>query len=533
MGLITEFEKRAQRFLIKEETPVSHWWIWFGAITLLGTILRFWDLGGAPIWMDEAVTLAFARLDFGTIMWGNIDNHPNLTWMIQKLWYSINPDPAHARVPVALFGSLSVAAILLATRDVASARAAIFTGLLFAVATCHIYYSQDARMYAYLIFGLILAVWGGIGHVRPRLCSPRMYAALYVLGGSIAIYSHAIGLIAMGMIGFASLAAGLYGDARHRFARDWFVRNLILFVITLPWLVALPSASGTFPGIIGDNSITDSVWFFRNATGFPGLDKLSLPFEAIYYGLSILAVPIALINGRRELAFVLLGLILLYPAAMLIMHLRQPLLINRIFLPGLIGITIGVGYALSRLRPMLIASIVAGCLALASFGSTVTELKYHIKLEDYSGAYAYASEQGVGDAPALTCVHFQAAAAWENRPDGRTLYYRDGAIIDYKGPEYWQAAKMSMPKLRIADAHEIDAVLGGGWLIEGGMKAALSNDNEVLFIRAFCDPGREAHIDTELEALGFQEGQETLITGNAADFVILENPQTRITIYRR
>jgi len=163
----------------------------------------------------------------------------------------------------------------------------------------------------------------------------------------------------------------------------------------------------------------------------------------------------------------------------------------------------------------------------------VTELKNHIKLEDYPGAYAYASEQGVGDAPALTCVHFQAAAAWENRPDGRTLYYRDGAVIDYKGPEYWQAAKMSMSKLRIAEAHEIDAALGGGWLIEGGMKAALSNDNEVLFIRAFCDPGREEQIKTELETLGFHEGQETLITGKAADFVILENPQTRITIYKR
>lgn len=533
MGLHSKFEKHAQRFLVREETPVSHWWIWFSSITFLGTVLRFWDLGGAPVWMDEAVTLAFARLDIATIMWGNIDNHPNLTWMIQKLWYSINPDPAYARVPVAIFGSLSVAAILLATRDIASTRAAIFTGLFFAVATSHIYYSQDARMYSYLVFGLVLAAWGGIGHARPNLHSPRIYAGLYVIGGSIAIYSHVIGLIAMGVIGFASLAGGLYSSNGRRFARDWFIRNLVLFAITLPWLVALPSASGTFPGINGDNSIFDIVWFFRNATGFPGLDKVALPLEAIYYGLAALAIPIAFMSGRKGLAYVLLGLIVLYPLAMLVLHLRQPLLVNRIFLPSLIAITLGAGYALSRLKPIRAASIVAGLLALAGFSSSVTELTHHVKLEDYRGAYDYASEQSVGNAPALTCINFQAAAAWENRPDGRIIYYRDGAVFDYKGPEYWQAAKMTMSQLRLAQADEIDAALGGGWLIGGGLETALSSDSHVLFIRSFCSSGVEEQIDAQLQGLGFRPGPETLITGKAHDFVILESPSTRITIYQR
>ncbi|MCI4643589.1 MAG: hypothetical protein MRY64_02275 [Hyphomonadaceae bacterium] len=533
MGWLTDLETRAKGFLSTDDTAPGNWWIWFAAITLAGTVMRFWNLSGAPIWMDEAVTLGFARLDMGTIIWGNIDNHPNLTWVIQKLWHSINPDPAYARVPAAFFGSLSVAAILLAARDMASARAAIFTGLLFAFATGHIYYSQDARMYPYLIFGLILAAWGGIGHVRPNLYGARTYAALYIVGGAIAIYSHAIGLIVMGLIGFASLVAGWLGENRITFARDWLIRNLILFVITLPWLIALPSASGTFPGLSGDNSIFDIQWFYRNITGFPGLGGPAILFEALFYGLAALSIPIAWLSGRRGLAFTLLGLIALFPIVILILHLRQPLLANKVLLPGVIGVTLGAGYALSCLKPKWAMSALGGVLILAAFGSAATELRYHIKSEDYRGAYDYAAEQGFGHAPALTCIHFHAAAAWENRREGRVLYYRRGDVIDYKSPDYWRAAENTMTWLRAAEASEIDDALGGGWLIEGGLEAALAEDTQLLFIRPSCPAGREAEITAALEALGFHEAGESLIQGKGAERIILEEPQTRITLFER
>ena len=533
MTLLDNLQQRAQSHLKTEETPVSHWWIWFAGITILGTIMRFWDLGKAPIWMDEAVTLAFAELDWGAILWGNIDNHPSFTWVMQKLWYSINPDPSAARVPVALFGSMSVAAILLAARDLVSTRAAIFAGALFAVGTAHIYYSQDARMYPYLVFGLILALWGSAGLVRPNLYRPRLYMGLYVMGGTIAIYSHAIGLIAMALIGFGGFAAGIANSDRIEYAKTWLLKNVILFVLVLPWLIALPGASGTFPGLSGDTSLTDIHWFYRNATGFPGLDSLNLPFEAIYYGLAALSVPIAWMSNRKALAYILAGLIVLFPIIMLIMHIRQPIMVNRIFLPSIIGVVLGVGYTLSRLKPTTVMTAIASVLVLVGFTSSVIEQTHRVKSEDYRGAYEYATAQGAGDAPVVTCVHFQTAAAWENRPTGRHLYYRGGSILDYQGREYWQAAKMSMTKLRAAKAPEIDAALGGGWLIEGGFETALEDEDQVLFIRPFCADGREEEIDAALEALGFTEGPEITITGDAADYIILERPQTRITIYDR
>jgi hypothetical protein len=533
MAVLAQIKDRTRYILASGADEVPHFWAWFAAIVLAGTILRFWNLSGAPIWMDEAVTLAFARLDLGTIVWGNIDNHPNLTWVIQHIWHQVTPDPDHARVPAAVFGSLSVAAMVLAARDIASVRAAIFTGLLFAFATGHIYYSQDARMYPYLMFGLILALWGAIGHVRPGLHGPRTYAALYVLGGFFAIYSHAIGLIVMGLIGFASLATGFQGAGRIAFARQWLVRNLILLVLTLPWLIALPGASSTFPGLGGDNSLFDIQWFYRNITGFPGLGGPSILFEALLYLAAALSVPIAWISGRRALAASLFALLVLFPLVILALHLRQPLLANKVLLPGVIPVTLGAGYALSRLKPRALASGAAGLLILAALGSSVIELRHHIKMEDYRGGFAYAEAEGFGDAPALTCIHFHSAAAWENRREGRTLFYRRGEVIDYHGPEYWQAARRTMTWLRAADADEIDAELGGGWLIGGGLGAALERDDQVVFIRPSCPAGREAEIVDGLEALGFSMAGETLVRGNAADYTILEEPQTRVTLFER
>lgn len=522
------------RFLAEDRAPVPRWWLWFAAITAIGTVLRFWNLGSAPIWMDEAVTLGFARLDLWTILTGNIDNHPPLTWAIQHIWHNINPDPDMARVPAATFGALSVAAILLAARDMLSVRAAIFTGLLFAFATGHIYYSQDARMYPYLVFGLILGAWGGLGHMRPNLHSARTYAVFYVVGGAIAIYSHILGLIVMGLIGFASLAAGATGDNRPRFVRDWFVRNAILFVITLPWLLAIPAATGTFPGIAGDNSPLDIQWFYRNVNGFAGLGGPGILFEALFFGLAGLSIPIAWLSGRRGLAYTLLGLIVLFPIIVLILHLRQPLLANKILLPGIIGLCLGAGYALSRLKPRLAASGIGAVLVLAAAGSSLNELGHRIKSEDYRGAFALAEANGFGEAPVITCVHFHAAAAWENRRDGRTLHYRRGEILNYKGPEYWQAARLTMPVLRASDAFEIDAALGGGWLIPGGLEGALAGDTQALFIRPSCPPGREQEIIDGLAAIGFEPvGETALIRGNAADFMMLEAPLTRVSMFAR
>jgi hypothetical protein len=505
----------------------------FAAILLIGTGLRFWNLGAAPIWMDEAVTLGFARLPASTILFGQIDNHPPLSFLVQHVWQAWVPDPALARAPAALAGGLGLVAVMFTARDQVSPRGALFAGLLFAFSTAHIHYSQDARMYALLVLGLALAAWGGLGHVRVNLHSPRFYAGLYVVGGAIAIYSHIIGLVVMALIGFSSLAAGLVVHDPRRFLREWLVRNLILLVVTLPWLVQIPSASRTFPGLSDETGLLELQWFYRNATGFPGLDDFSIPFEFILYAAAGLAVPLAALRGRKGLAAGLAALVIGFPLVVLALHLRQPILSNRVLLPGIIGVTLAAAYTLSSLRPRIVGTGLAVLVALAAFRSASVELAHRVKMEDYPAAFTIADAAGYGDAPVLTCIHFSTAAVWEARRDADILYYRRGDIIDYHGPDYWQAAANSMTWLREADAAQIDEALGGGWLVGGGLAGALAGEPRLAFMRAFCPGDREAEILAALEALGFETESETTASQGSGAFTILQEPQARVSLHRR
>ena len=55
----------------------------------------------------------------------------------------------------------------------------------------------------------------------------------------------------------------------------------------------------------------------------------------------------------------------------------------------------------------------------------------------------------------------------------------------------------------------------------------------MLFIRPSCPAGKEAEITAALEGLGFHEAGEALIEGKGAERIILEQPQTRITLFER
>jgi len=503
-------------------------------IFALGTVMRFWELSSVPLWRDEAVTLGFARLDLWTILSKNIDNHPPLAWVIQHIWHGLNPDPAAARVPAATAGSLAVLFFVLALRDLIGERAALFGGLLLAFSTSHIHYSQDARMYTFLVFGLILAAWGAIGHAQPGKLRPRSYAMLYVLGGAIAIYSHMMGLVAMAVIGFTSLASGASSSGARQFIRDWFVRNIALFVVVLPWLVLIPSAISTFPGL-ADVSPSLSQWFYRNVGGFPGLTAIGAPFELLLLAAAALSIPVAWFARQRALAIFFLGMIIVYPLIITLLHLRpgQPILSNRAMMPILAGIPFGAAYAFSMLKSRLAGTVLALVVAAAAFTSAVMGLRHNVKLDDFGGAYEYVDAQGFGDAPILTCDHFCAAAAWENRNSATILDYRDGGIIRYKGPEYWQVARISMVELRLATTEDIDAELGGGWQVKGGLEEALRGHDKVAVFNVWCADWEQA-LFGDLETLGFrQRGEQHRVQGKAASYTIMQDPEARVVLFER
>lgn len=132
-------------------------------ILILGLILRLINLGQS-LWLDEAVQAITARSTFAYIFQEIVgDFHPPLYYFLMHFWVRIFGSSEIAlRMPSVLFGVGTVyLAYLIAKIIFPRTHYSLFfvhcslpdlVALLLATAPFHIYYSQEARMYAMVTF---------------------------------------------------------------------------------------------------------------------------------------------------------------------------------------------------------------------------------------------------------------------------------------------------------------------------------------------------------------------------------------------
>ncbi|GGJ27574.1 hypothetical protein GCM10011320_38580 [Neoroseomonas lacus] len=136
--------------------------------------LRLPALGGWSLWADEVATAGLASLSWaeltGTLPW--LETTPPVYYLLIKGWTALAGDSdAALRVPSALAGIASVAALGLLCRDAFGRRAAFWAALVLAVTGWHLFHSREARVYAILTLVFLLALLAGRGFaaraVRP------------------------------------------------------------------------------------------------------------------------------------------------------------------------------------------------------------------------------------------------------------------------------------------------------------------------------------------------------------------------------
>jgi uncharacterized membrane protein len=301
-------------------------------VVLLGMALRFWDLSSAPLWIDESFTVLAGRLPLRDMLLNQIDLHPPLLYVIQHLWTELFPALSLTRVPAAVAGTLTVVVVIASTADLLSRRAALWAGLLVAVSTGHIYYSQDARMYPFLVLGLALASWGLIGSIIPNRTRPWVYSGLYIFGALIAVYAHFVGSVYLLAINLACIVIFLHDFQPDRFWR-WFVENLLVAFASIPWLLQVLSTGRTFPGL-GVINLDAKVLAFvvRNAMGYAGLPPVfDIPVMVLLFGLAVGGVWATWREKRHFFALVSLAGLVLYPAIILGLNLKTPIIAARAF----------------------------------------------------------------------------------------------------------------------------------------------------------------------------------------------------------
>ncbi len=230
-------------------------------ITLLALLLRVVNLNARPLWYDEAFAVLFAEKGWSAMLHGTLtqiqgaaaDVHPIVYYTGLNGWMQlVGQSPFAVRMLSAFIGTITVAALFTVARTLLGKRTALVVMSLAAVSPFHVYYSQEARMYAPLALGCVLVVlffvkvnrdWGlGIRDSQRRTThhpfGPRntQYAAWIALSVSAAFAMYMQNLAA-----FFLLVFGLSTLARPKTFLKVAFAGAGAFLLWSPWFVNVTS----------------------------------------------------------------------------------------------------------------------------------------------------------------------------------------------------------------------------------------------------------------------------------------------------
>ena len=192
----------------------------FLLILLVAFLLRVHHLDVQSLWYDEGVTARVAQMPLSQMLrWTANDIQPPLYYLLLGGWLRLLGPWAGTIAWLMRFFSASFGLLLIPLMGLLGKRlwdrcAGLLGALLVAMSPLMVYYSQEARMYAMLIFLVTLSAWWVVmllqhsshknamaqkGDEKKRLG----YLGLYALTGLAAMYTHYFAA-------FALLALALY-----------------------------------------------------------------------------------------------------------------------------------------------------------------------------------------------------------------------------------------------------------------------------------------------------------------------------------
>jgi len=229
--------------------------LWLPVIIFIAFALRLTLLGEQSLWYDEGVSWLLTQKSLpDLIQWTAADIQPPLYYLI--LWFTtrIFGDSEFAlRFPSAIFNILTLPVLYVLARRLFAANRSprldpLLAATLFSLSPLMVYYSQETRMYALLVFEAALASYLLIQLLhRPSQSPYFLLPTSYSLVAAAALYTHYFAA-------FLLVAHALYALIllrQHHWPKILRIRLLYAFGLTAllfaPWLATLFSRLGDDP----------------------------------------------------------------------------------------------------------------------------------------------------------------------------------------------------------------------------------------------------------------------------------------------
>jgi uncharacterized membrane protein len=207
-------------------------------IVLIGAFLRVYHLGTQSIWLDEAFSVALAKMTLPQMVQATAaDVHPPFYYFLLHYWIIVfGTSESAVRLLSALFGILAIPMIYVVGRRLFNKEVGLVGALILALSSFNVYYSQETRMYSLMALLALLSMYFFLRFLQR---STLAVSAGYVLSTTLLVYTHNYGW-------FVVIAQNVYvvtllflSRNRTYSLKRWAELQAIVVVLFVPWMVVL------------------------------------------------------------------------------------------------------------------------------------------------------------------------------------------------------------------------------------------------------------------------------------------------------
>ncbi|HOI14000.1 MAG TPA: glycosyltransferase family 39 protein [Methanoculleus sp.] len=337
-------------------------WILLG-LAAAGALLRLSNLGGNSLWLDEAMTLAFSRQSLAGI-WETTaagEFNPPLFYWLEHGMLLFGESEFVLRLLPALFGILTIPVVYLIGAEFRDQNVGLIAAALLAFSPFHIFYSQEARAYAPMLFFFSLAL---LFYVRAGRSDEVRSWVLFGVFSAAAFWMHFYAIVPVAALILHALVTRSV-RAPVLSAAVFVAASLPLLIVTFSLFLVRTSSAPTF-GMQGPDLIYQILFQTSGSSG-PVLVSFTLLF--------LLGVAYTW-REDRDGALLLVFMMALPLAASLILSSRMPMF-PRYLIYLLPVYFIGIASAYPALRGLvrerwavcifIAAAVIAGAPFLATY----------------------------------------------------------------------------------------------------------------------------------------------------------------------
>ena len=338
-------------------------------IVLLAFALRVYRLDAQALWWDESLSVYRATRDLATVFANTIriqniltvDTLPQLYFVLLNLFARAAGISEFALRFFSVVANVATTPLLfvLARRWFAPSMA-LLAASLGTLAPLYVWYAQEARPYALVLFWSTLAVYA-----LARACASRLWLGVYVVSGIAALYTHYYSIF---LLPFHFVVLVWWQKNSKRWSERAYVLlplvPLAATIFLLPQIRASAAGNaGTGPYFVPLEIILRDL--LNSFSVGITIDLTSAWwFDGVWLGLWLIGIALPNVMNNRRAEFQLFDLAYLFVpiACVQILSYFRPLYQNSRYLIALspafyLGVAAGIGALMQRWKPAALAAL--------------------------------------------------------------------------------------------------------------------------------------------------------------------------------